>query len=669
MHQIRTSLAAVITVAMFIPMCFVGTFFECLKLGLALGPVAWMIVDMLSHVEYHANVRELVVTKQEVADLAAHNARVRASYEAAMSKFLVILFFVLPTQAFAATQQNTMNIELDLFPHLTADKEMGIALLSLMILMSFVAFFVTNNYLNKKQAEKLAAMQRLVESEREQTRRFYAVQEWKYRQQRIEGRKEEARQALIQAEQEKQAAISRELAKALEIQYAAEAAKAEEEYKALVAKIEAEQKLKEIQIASFSSAHQLNVKMMKMDFKEFWITFDKKEHQPKFTWDDLVNSCEHFAKTGDASLFFENATIQGIRQFWWVLAQKSLDQITAVQNDSIFWFFSEFISFLERFQSNNSNNKHSLGWKCSWRYSPKHGSSRILTQKEMEALDLIVAKKGWSFLEEWALPINDAATGGLLVAMAKDDTFADEVATIKTEAEFWHSMQMNTEKSLWKAAQWRIYVTRYNKVKALKEGLWAMFATEGVATTKLTADVVVGFNFEGTQHEICDVADTCSIAKILAAGYDQVLRIRRTDAAGIWQESQQINAKYSGNFCTGRGPAQENGYYQGDFKSGKLIPWIADIQINGEWDNFGVILTNSAGVVDYGMGNDNRSAKHQQILYKMFGKGSLQYAPSAGQLMLNKMVNDWFTHRQFNVNHVAAEVKQKLAAAVDNQIW
>ena len=165
MHQIRTSLAVVITVAMFIPMCLVGTFFECLKLGLALGPVAWMIVDMLSHVEYHAKVRELVVAKQEVADLAAHNARVRAKYEAAMSKLLVILFLVLPTQAFAAsTQEHSMQSD---FPFIFLGVVVLIAIVSMGIINALQARkerIATAAYLAaapEREAEELAYQQRI----------------------------------------------------------------------------------------------------------------------------------------------------------------------------------------------------------------------------------------------------------------------------------------------------------------------------------------------------------------------------------------------------------------------------------------------------------------------------------------------------------------------------
>jgi hypothetical protein len=69
------------------------------------------------------------------------------------------------------------------------------------------------------------------------------------------------------------------------------------------------------------------------------------------------------------------------------------------------------------------------------------------------------------------------------------------------------------------------------------------------------------------------------------------------------------------------------------------------------------------------MGNNNRSKKHEQILYRMFGKGNQNEIPTAGQNMLNEMMTSWFNHREFNINHAVAEIKQKLAAAVDNDVW
>lgn len=408
-----------------------------------------------------------------------------------------------------------------------------------------------------------------------------------------------------------------------------------------------------------------------MSNSEIWEKFDKKDANTKaITAEAIRNACEAWNATGDASFFWDNATIQGIRAFW--LAINDMSEYARSNNNfhCLYKFFLDFIDRLEKILRRNDSNYCTLVSRATWSYGPNSlYGCRILTKAECEALDCIVQKKGWNFFRDWYLPDNDAATGGLLLAMSKDFKFMEEMAEIKSEGDFWNNPQMKVEKSLWKANQWKTYLARYNKVKQLKEDMWPIFAREEIATCKLTTDVVVGFKFGNKEFEICDVADTKQIEKILAAGYDQVLRIRRTTAKGIWEESQQINRKYSGTFCTGRGTEQSHGYYQSDFLTGTTLPWVADIQINGEWDNFGVILTNSAGVVDYGMGNDNRSDRHRKILYTIFGDGTTMGEITAGQREVRNMAENWFTHREFNINHAVAEIKAKLEPVVNNDVW
>lgn len=412
--------------------------------------------------------------------------------------------------------------------------------------------------------------------------------------------------------------------------------------------------------------------ILEMTNEEIWKTYDKANEE-KMTAKDLAEAHEKWIESGDNSFFYKHLSIQGLRKFWIL----QYDNNTWTKQLSINNYFYMVMGAISMRLMMNEKNIYAFYRAASFDVGAlANGAMRILTRMEYEAMLLvskrnydIVIGKDMQFFMNWQMPTNDAATGGLLLAMSKDQKFAEEMKEDSYVPTFWKSQAMNKEKSLWKAAQWKVYLARYKSVAALKDSMWPMFAKEEVATGKLTNDIVVGFNFEGEKHEICDVADTCSIAKILAAGYDQVLRIRRTDAKGIWTESQQINKKYTGNFCTGAGQVQEHGYYQSKFLQGHYIPWVADIQVNGEWDNFGVILINNSGVVDYGMGNNNRSKKHEQILYRMFGKGNQNEIPTAGQNMLNEMMNNWFNHREFNINHAAAEIKAKLAAAVNNNVW
>ena len=822
--SMRTLAAVIITIAIFIPMILQVGMQQSVKAILGLAPLAFTLIDLLLNVEYHADVRELVVAKEKVADLAAHNARVRANYEAAMSKFLVILFFVLPTQAFAAstqehsmqsnfpfivlgifaliaiismgityalearkqriaaaaylaaapereaeelayqqridawrleawwknadaasvaldnnkimanhyasestingiatvnymhtqdavangtglkrasimkiklllvlffllpsqafaaTQENIMNIELDLFPHLTADKEMGIAFLSLMIFMSFVAFFVTNNYFNNKRAQKLAAIQRILDSEREQTRRFYAAAEWErrernadyYRQQAAEAaeRVEQTRLRLIEIAAERVAKIDEERRRHLENMM--------KEHMHRINMLHGNINWGSNDDIIFAQKNEqdkvdaLVKSILEMTNEEIWKTYDKVD-QEEMTAAALAEAHQAWAESGDNTFFYNHLSIQSLRKFWLLQYEIGIWQKQLSINN---WFYMVMSAMSLRMMQNDKSI-HAFYRASFYNVGAlANGSMQIMTKLEADAMILIakrnqdvVSENEMQFFVNWQMPTNDAAVGGLLLAMSKDEKFAHEMHEERHNFDFWRNNAMNAEKSLWKAAQWKVYLARYKKVKALKDNMWPMFAKEEVATGKLTHDIVVGFNFVGDKHEICDVADTCSIAKILAAGYDQVLRIRRTDAKGIWNESKQINSKYTGNFCTGAGQVQEQGYYQSKFLQGHYIPWVADIMINGEWDNFGVILTNNSGVVDYGMGNNNRSKKHEQILYRMFGKGDQNEIPTNGQNMVNEMMSNWFTHRQFNINHAVAEIKQKLAAAVDNQIW
>ena len=404
------------------------------------------------------------------------------------------------------------------------------------------------------------------------------------------------------------------------------------------------------------------------DINALWAMFDTKLKE-EITFEAFNEAEKNLDESADCSFFYKNASIQGLRSYWLMYANLDSKHQHAAAYSSMARKFSEFGRQLEKAMRNSENEYYHFVCQANWETGYNWQALRILTKTEWEAAKLLISKKNMQFFSRWQLPLNDAATGGLLLAMSKDAAFADEMHAMKDDREFWHNRQMNAEKSLWKAAQWKTYLARYNKVKELKEDLMPIFASEEIATCKLTTDIVVGFNFDKKEFESCDVANTEQIEKILAAGYDQVLRIRRTDAKGIWEESQQINSKYTGRFCTGNGNVQSDGYYQGTFLNGTNIPWVADIQINGEWDNFGVILTNSVGVVDFGMGNDNRSKKHRPILVRMFGDADQATSKTPGQLEAIKMYNTWFIQREFNINHVVAQIKANLAAAVNSDVW
>lgn len=539
---------------------------------------------------------------------------------------------------------------------MTQERIMVLVALVAMIVAIIATFVAMFSYEKKQKAKKLAIAERTRNAELEQIRCFYAAVEMErrerniayYREQAEQARQEEARiAAAVLAEETRQRQIQEEEVAQQQKRKAERALQRE-----AVNESNKANKLAEVKGHIYHEIWQFNVKIINFKPEELWQQLDQKEEK-KFTLQDLLDANEIFENTGDAKFFFENATIQGIRQFWLVNSRQHVLEIKRLKNLPIFWFFYEFITAVERSQVNNNGLQYQLSRTAVW------SSTQILTKAEYAALEQIVADKGMDFFAGWALPLNTAATGGLILAMSKDLAFAEEISSVKRHFEFWHSTEMNSERSLWKAAQWKIYLQRYNKVNKLKVDAWPSFA-EGFAECKLTTDIVVGFNFDKKESRSCEVGDTEQIAMILDADYDQVLRIRRTDAAGIWNESQQINKKYTGNFCTGRGNRQEEGYYQRDFLENKKIPWIADIQINGEWDNFGVILTNSAGVADFGMGNKNRSEKHRPILHAMFGTGDDSLVVSKGQRRLEDMTRNWFTHREMNINKVIAEIRAEL---------
>ena len=580
------------------------------------------------------------------------------------------MFSIMPVLALAADAT---------YATMTGNEKIMLISALVFITVAVIAAIVGSIWYEKKQkANKLAILERKQRAEEEQTRCFYAMVEMERRERNIAFYRQ---QALDEAERiaqlERDAVLREEYRRAAEREQ-------EREAQRLARNAQVFREMEERRLATLKVQAELGCKHSaeKVKYEDFirsivnttdinalWAMFDTQLEE-EITFEAINEAEKNLNESADCSFFYKNASIQGLRSFWLMYANlnDSHGQNAACYN-AMARKFLEFGRELEKAMRNSENEYYHFICQANWQHGYTHQALRILTKTEWEAAKLLISKKNMQFFHRWELPLNDAATGGLLLAMSKDAAFADEMHAIKDDREFWHNRQMNAEKSLWKAAHWKNYLARYNKVKQLKEDLMPIFASEEVAICKLTTDIVVGFKFGKKEFESCDVADTDQIEKILAAGYDQVLRIRRTDAKGIWEESQQINKKYTGRFCTGHGTEQSHGYYQEKFLNGTNIPWVADIQINGEWNNFGVILTNSVGVVDFGMGNDNRSSKHRPILVNMFGDADQETSKTPGQLEAIKMYNTWFIQREFNINHVVAQIKAKLAAAVNSDVW
>lgn len=561
--------------------------------------------------------------------------------------------------------------------NMTQERIMVLVALVAMIVAIIATFVAIFWYEKKQKANKLAILNRKQRAEEEQDRCFYAMVEMERRERNIAFYRQQALDEAERIAQLERDAVLRE-----EYRLAAEREQ-EREAQRLARNAEILREMEERRLATLKVQAELGCKhsaekwkyehfirsiVNTTDINALWAMFDT-ELEEEITFEAFNEAEKNLNESADCSFFYKNASIQGLRSYWLMYANLDSNSHHAACYNAMACKFSEFGRQLEKAMRNSDNEYYEFIRQASWETGYSWQALRILTKTEWEAAKLIISKKNMQFFSRWQLPLNDAATGGLLLAMSKDSAFADEMHAMKDDREFWQNRQMNAEKSLWKAAQWKTYLARYNKVKELKEDLMPIFASEEVATCKLTTDIVVGFNFNKKEFESCDVANTEQIEKILAAGYDQVLRIRRTDAKGIWEESQQINGKYTGRFCTGNGSVQSEGYYQGSFLNGTNIPWVADIQISGEWDNFGVILTNSIGVVDFGMGNDNRSKKHRPILVRMFGDADQATSKTPGQLEAIKMYNTWFIQREFNINHVVAQIKANLAAAINSDVW
>lgn len=546
------------------------------------------------------------------------------------------MFSIMPVLALAAdTTYATM----------TGNEKIMMFSLLVFIPAAVIAAIVASIWYEKKQkADKLAIAERWLAHQQEQMARANAIQQQQFREHEIARQRQMAEQAahaaqLVREQQEAQI-------KALQDN----------------ANLGCKEAWEKLQFALFIK----EISEMKNN-DDLWKKLDM-EIEEEITWEAVMKASQDLDNHADYSFFYKNASIQGIRSFMLMAANLNEWDASNMGNNSIYQLFRRFTGAIEKTLKGNDYQYYELTNSANWCHAV--ASTRILTKTEWEAAKLLLQKRHPVFFANWYFPLNDAALGGLLLAMSKDPAFADEMYAISQDHNFWRSKEMTNEKSLWKAAQWKTYLARYNKVKELKEDLMPIFARVEVATCKLTTDIVVGFKFGKKEFKSCDVADTDQIEKILAAGYDQVLRIRRTDAAGIWNESKQINSKYTGNFCTGYGMTQDQGYYQSTFLNGTNIPWVADIQINGEWHNFGVVLTNSIGVVDFGMGNDNRSKKHRSVLHDMFGNGENGTATlTPGQNEAMDIYYRWFIQREFNINHVVAQIKAKLAAAVNNDVW
>lgn len=111
-RSIELAYSIVCTAVLLIPFILLASLQDAFMFILTFGPLAFTVVDILIHVEYHDKVRSLAVSYAALKNLASYQTKVKANYAEAIVKFMIlplILFlsacnFSNPDQAFNAAQ-------------------------------------------------------------------------------------------------------------------------------------------------------------------------------------------------------------------------------------------------------------------------------------------------------------------------------------------------------------------------------------------------------------------------------------------------------------------------------------------------------------------------------------------------------------------------------------
>ena len=152
--------------------------------------------------------------------------------------------------------------------------------------------------------------------------------------------------------------------------------------------------------------------------------------------------------------------------------------------------------------------------------------------------------------------------------------------------QFWPSIEalMKDKKQNWDAREWRTLRTRYEGAVQIVNDLCIEFLGKAKNNP----------NFRGGQVSCLASKDT--------------FRYRVVDAAEAMAACKRINAVHKGGFCVARG------VYQQQMQQGSHLPWVVD-KLNGEgnWEEFGFVLTTTAGIADWGFGKHNRSNKSVEL--------------------------------------------------------
>lgn len=165
-------------------------------------------------------------------------------------------------------------------------------------------------------------------------------------------------------------------------------------------------------------------------------------------------------------------------------------------------------------------------------------------------------------------------------------TWFEEASHDPSWEQFWPSIEalMKDKKQSWDAREWRNLRNRYEAAVQIVNDLCIEFLGKGKNAPKFRENEV-----------------SCVLTQ-------DTFRYRTVDAAEAMAACQRINAVHKGNFCVARG------VYQQQMQEGSHLPWVVDkLSGTGEWQEFGFVLTTTAGIADWGFGKDNRSNKSVEL--------------------------------------------------------
>jgi len=195
--------------------------------------------------------------------------------------------------------------------------------------------------------------------------------------------------------------------------------------------------------------------------------------------------------------------------------------------------------------------------------------------------------------------------------------------------QFWVGIEslMKDKKQAWTAQDWRILRARYEAAVLVVNDLCIEFLGQSKSKPKFMASEV-----------------SCLVTK-------DTFRYRAVGAQEAMEACKRINAKHKGGFCVARG------VYQEQMLSGSHLPWVVDkADGEGNWLEFGFVLTTSAGVADWGFGRENRNNSSVELKTATEMLGGIvqldQYKPERAYiemfhknwtLMKKPSLNDWKT--------------------------